>query len=106
MPDFTENDWKLFRSKIVDWQEAYMEKLNKQYIEILTANKYPSDKFWELEERINEDKKKSGVILEMRRSCFIRNIVHLINDGVIGVDDIKEFSDELKKSVHFFIDNK
>ena len=28
MNRFSEKDWKLFRSKIVDWQEAYMEKLN------------------------------------------------------------------------------
>ena len=28
MNRFSEKDWKLFRSKISDWQEAYMEKLN------------------------------------------------------------------------------
>lgn len=32
MNRFSEKDWKLFRSKIADWQEAYMEKLNKEYI--------------------------------------------------------------------------
>ena len=29
----TEKDWKLFKSKIADWQEAYMGRLNKEYIE-------------------------------------------------------------------------
>ncbi len=32
MNRFSEKDWKLFRSKIADWQEAYMDKLNKEYI--------------------------------------------------------------------------
>lgn len=29
---FTEKDWKLFRSKMADWQEAYMDRLGKEYI--------------------------------------------------------------------------
>ena len=37
MNRFSEKDWKLFRSKIVDWQEAYMEKLNQEYVTILTG---------------------------------------------------------------------
>lgn len=35
MQGFTEADWKLFRNKIGEWQEAYMDKLNKEYIEIV-----------------------------------------------------------------------
>ena len=45
MNRFSERDWKLFRRKIVDWQEAYMDKLNKEYIEILSGEGNPSDKF-------------------------------------------------------------
>lgn len=52
MQEFTEADWKLFRSKIGEWQEAYMDKLNKEYIELLNGDKLPSEKFWELEKRI------------------------------------------------------
>ena len=35
---FTEKDWKLFRKKAVDWQEAHMDKLNKEYIELLSRD--------------------------------------------------------------------
>ena len=49
---FTEKDWKLFRSKIAEWQEAYIDRLNKEYIELLSEDANPSDKFWSLEERI------------------------------------------------------
>ena len=29
-----EKDRKLFRSRIPDWQEAYMDRLNHEYIEL------------------------------------------------------------------------
>jgi len=54
---FTKKDWVLFREKIADWQEAYMDKLNKEYIELLNGEGTPSEKFWTLEERIRNDKK-------------------------------------------------
>lgn len=64
---FSEKDWKLFRSKIADWQEAYMEKLNKEYIELLCEEDNASDKLWALEKRIREDKKDCGLQCEMSR---------------------------------------
>ena len=54
---FTKKDWALFREKIVDWQEAYMDRLNKEYIELLSEDDDPSEKFWKLDERIKKDKK-------------------------------------------------
>ena len=32
-----ERDWKLFRSKLPDWQERYMDKLNHEYMELLSG---------------------------------------------------------------------
>ena len=54
---FTKKDWALFREKVADWQEAYMDKLNKKYIELLNGEGKPSEKFWALENRIRNDKK-------------------------------------------------
>ncbi len=68
MNRFSEKDWKIFRSKIADWQEAYMEKLNKEYIELLSGEGNASDRFLVLEKRIREDKKDCGVQCEMSRS--------------------------------------
>lgn len=101
---FTEKDWKLFRNKIADWQETYMDRLNKEYIELLSDDANPSEKFWRLEKRIKEDKKKTGVQLEMSRSNLIYNIMSLINEGAISFEDLEEFSDELKETVRFFIE--
>lgn len=33
----SKNDWKLFRTKIAQWQENYMDRLNKEYIELLSG---------------------------------------------------------------------
>ena len=32
MNKFSEKDWKIFRSKIAGWQEAYMDKLIKSIL--------------------------------------------------------------------------
>lgn len=101
---FTERDWKLFRNKIVDWQEAYMDRLNKEYIELLSEDADPSEKYWRLEKRIKEDRKKASVRVEMSRSSLIYNIISLINEGAISCADLEEFSDELKETVRFFIE--
>ena len=100
---FTEQDWKLFRKKIAKWQEAYMDRLNGEYIELLSGNANPSEKFWSLDNRIREDQKKTGVIVDMRRSKLIYNMVSLINEGAIGYEDLEEFSDGLKETVRLFI---
>lgn len=53
MMEVSKADWKLFRSRIADWQEAYMERLIKEYAELLNGEGAASDKFWELEKRMS-----------------------------------------------------
>ena len=87
MAGFSERDWKLFRSKIPGWQEAYMDRLNKEYIELLSAEGNASDKFWTLEKRIREDKKDCGVQCEMSRSNQFYIMMSLLNEGAISLED-------------------
>ncbi len=100
---FTKKDWTLFRNKIADWQESYMDRLNEEYIKLLNEEADSSDKFWRLDKRIREDRKKAGVHLEMSRSNLIYNIISLINEGAICFEDLEEFSDELKETVNAFV---
>ena len=103
--EISKRDWKLFREKLAGWQENYMDKLTKEYIDLLSdENKNASDKFWELEKRIKKDKKHPGVIMEMSKSETIWNIVYLIRLNVITYDDLVDFSDELKESVALILD--
>lgn len=103
MVEISKSDWKLFRSKIADWQEAYMDKLNHEYIELLSANKSASTKFWELDERIKKDQKSPGVQIQMRKSTAYWDIAALVNDGAITMDDLDEFSDDLKDAVRLIL---
>ncbi len=96
-----EKDWQLFRNKIGDWQEAYMDKLNKEYVELLNSNMRASEKFWKLEERINKDKHSVGVIAKMSRSNLYSNLIGLLNDGVITLNDLDGFSKDLRERLTF-----
>lgn len=99
---FSEKDWKLFRSKVPGWQEAYMDGLIREYITLLSGDENPSEKFWALDKRIRRDKRSIGVVIDMRRSIFWENIVTLIRDGVIGFDDLDDFSEDVRERVRFF----
>ena len=101
--EISKSDWTLFRARIAEWQENYMERLVKEYIDMLNGNGNASDKFWELEERIKKDKKHPGVMLELSKGNMIFDIVALINSGVITIADLEGFSDGLKENVNFLL---
>ena len=103
---FNEKDWKLFRQKVPEWQEAYMNRLNEEYIQLLSENAAPSNKFWGLERRIKADRNKSGVQLDMRRSMMIANLIQLIGEEVISLDDLAGFSDEPRERLEFLFRNR
>ncbi len=84
-----------------------MEGLVKEYIDILSSDeKEASDKFWELEERIKKDKKHPGVLIEVRKSNALYDIIRFIALDVITYDDIADFSEELKQDVRDFTERR
>lgn len=99
----TKQDWKLFRQKLPDWQEAYMDRLNREYIEILAGEGNPSDKFWALEKRIRQDKRSSGVQLQLSRSDLLNLLSALLVDDVITLDDLDGFSQDLRDALFFLM---
>ena len=64
---FVEKDWKLFRKKVADWQENYIDKLTREYIDLLSGDGNASDKFWELDKRMKKDKKKGDAQRQVTR---------------------------------------
>ena len=103
MVGISKSDWNLFRERVPDWQEHYMERLTKKYIEILNSPGNASDHFWELEKRIKQDRKHPGVILEMRKSHAIWNIAMLLHEKVITTDDLGGFSQDLIDAVSLIL---
>ena len=97
-----ESDWKLFRKKLPEWKEAYMGKLNQEYAAILAGPGLASDRFWELEKRINSDKRRTGVmVVGMSRSKMYQHLVELAYEGAIGPDDLDGFSEELREQMAY-----
>lgn len=94
-------DWNLFRAKIAGWQESYMEKLVMKYRDFLNEDLPASTKLWGLEKKIKQDKKMPGVILEVNKHNMVIDIIRLMNDNVITMHDLADFSDELKENIVF-----
>ena len=98
--DISKKDWKLFTERLPLWQEKYIQKLNDEYSHILFKKSFTSsERFWELEKRINQDKKSPGVMLELDKNNMELDIMRLLKDGAITIEDISDFSDELKDRV-------
>jgi len=101
--EISRTDWKLFRERVPGWQEHYMEQLNKEYVELLSSPGNASDHFWELEKRIKKDKRHPGVLIELRRSTAIWDISFFVRDGVIAMDDLDGFSEDLINAVKLIL---
>lgn len=103
MVEISKSDWKLYRERVLDWQEHYMERLAKEYIKLLSAPGNASDHFWELEERIKKDKKHPGVMIELRKSDALWDIALFVNKKVITMDDLDGFSEDLIDAVKLIL---
>ena len=103
MYQIKEQDWKLFREKLPLWQEAYLDRLNQEYIQLLSGAGSASEKFWELENRIRRDQKSVGVVADMRRSQMYSNLLSLLVNEIIREDDLTGFSEELSETLKYVV---
>jgi len=103
MIDISKSDWKLYRERVPEWQEHYMERLTKEYIELLSGPGNASDHFWELEKRMKQDKKNPGVLIEMRKSEAIWDIAAFVGRGIITMDELDGFSEDLIDAVKLIL---
>lgn len=95
-----ERDWKLFCKLLPEWQERYMAKLIEEYKEILNKEVNPSERYWELYNKINKDKKNPGVLItDKSRSKMSRILFYMYRLNVINDNDIVDFSPQLKAEI-------
>lgn len=93
-----EKDWQLYRKMIADWQERYINKVNKNIIFILTREGNPSENFWEAYDYMTKSKNNPGVLIKgARKSEFTLLMISLVENKVITKEDIVDFSEELKE---------
>ena len=102
--DVSKKDWALYRERLPEWQERYMERLIAQYKNIIDSKSPASDKFWELDKHIRADKKKPGVVVEMSKQEMVYQIVGLLHDKAITLSDLDGFSEDLISTVQFLYD--
>lgn len=101
--EFHESDRKMFSKKIIDWQESHMERLNKEYIALLSEDKDASERFWTLHDRILEDKKSAGVQAQRSRSNMDFIIMELLRDKIITLDNLADFSEDLQEKMKEYV---
>lgn len=78
---------------------------DQEYIALLSdEDKIASNRFWELDSKIKTDRRHPGVILNVRKSEAIYDIVRLIRLGVITYDDLADFSEDLQQAVKLILD--
>ena len=93
--EISKADWKLFQDRLRLWQENYMQRLIDGYIEMLQGPGNASSKFWQLERKLKSDRLNPGVSLVLDKQEVINDIVNMIKIGVITIDDLEGFSEEL-----------
>lgn len=102
-----ESDWKLYRKLIAGWQEKYIERRLEEYKKILNEPENPSSRFWHLDKAMKEDKKKAGVlVVDSSRSKLLYILLDLLDCEAITIDDLSDFSDELKEDINFIYNHK
>ncbi|RHR08286.1 multidrug transporter [Clostridium sp. AF20-17LB] len=101
--EISKADWKLYRERVSDWQEHYMEQITKEYVELLTSPGNASDHFWALEKRIKQDKKHPGVLIELRKSIALWDIACFVRAKVITMNDLEGFSADLIDAVKLIL---
>lgn len=99
MSDVTKKDWKLFQEKLGGWQENYMDRLIQEYITLQQSEAAPSQKFWAINNRIREDRKRPGVQLTLEKKETPRLLAWLIRGHVISLEDLSDFSEDMQNSV-------
>ena len=93
--EISKADWKLFQDRLRLWQENYMQRLIEEYIKMLQGPGNASSKFWQLERKLKSDRLNPGVSLVLDKQELINDIVNMIKIGVITIDDLEGFSEEL-----------
>lgn len=93
--DIKKSDWKLFRERLPGWQEKYIERLIREYAQLLQSDLPASTKYWELEDRIKQDRRRPGVLLSLEKKKIDFDLMHLMKDGAITEKDLEGFSQEL-----------
>lgn len=103
MADPAKADWTLFQSLLPQWQERFMSRLCDKYAAVLTGPYRGSEAFWEVKRLIRQDVKRIGAMAGSAQSEVASIFADLLREQVITVEDIADFSDEVKEMVEYLM---
>lgn len=105
--DSKEKDWQLYKKNIASWQERYMDKILKEYKEIIDGKEEASTRFWNLYHRIKDDLENPGVLIESASRSNLKDIIlSLYSHDVITIEELNDFSDEIKDYIKLVLNIK
>ncbi|MDY7092710.1 MAG: multidrug transporter [Acidobacteriota bacterium] len=96
-----ESDWKIYRERVSEWRERYLEKKNQEIVAILEdEGKTPTERFWEARRAMDEEADILTTCLDGHsRSKMSWNLLLMHGHGLVLDEDLEEFSDGLRESI-------
>ncbi len=96
-----ESDWKIFRKRVPEWRERYLEEQNQRIAALLVdGKKTPTERFWDTEE---EMKSVARILINCldghSRSKMEMHLLLMYRHQMIGEEDLEDFSGELKDRI-------
>lgn len=106
MVDFKESDWKLFRSKLDELRERFLNKQNIKLTKYLTdPSKTSTEQFWDSFEEMKNIESILKLCLDgYSRSKMFLHILAMYRHGMMTDEDLQQFSEETQKSVKAFME--
>jgi hypothetical protein len=96
-----ESDWKIFRKRVPEWRERYLQKKNKVIVDILTdQNMTPTEQFWAAKRKMDKETRILVNCLDGHsRSKMEWFLLLMYQHSLVNNDDLKEFSEELREKM-------
>ena len=95
------SDWKVFRRRVPEWRERYLRLRNEELAGLLRNEAHtPTERFWQAKERMAEEARVLRACLDghsKRKVAWYLSLMY--GYGMIGADDLDEFSDGLREAV-------
>ena len=96
----SEFDWKTFRKMVPELRERYLKKTNKELRNLLlTPDQTSTERFWNTHEKITKEAKILHRCLGGHSRSRMASFIYIMLDcGLMDLDDLSQFSDELRES--------
>lgn len=94
-----ESDWKVYRKRVPDWRERYLDRKNQEIVELLTDREgTPTERFWKTLKKMKEEKHTLVECFDPHsRSRMLISLFLMHRHGIIDDADLNEFSTELQE---------